>query len=297
MGSQKTRIASVVLISVVMAALRTVVIAMNMESNVEDSYYLPESLEVTAFSVVTAIFMLLFISLAYSFSKKQTFKLERSFTAVPAGSLILAFSVIFAVATQINMIFKAETLAIPVLELIALAFAALSAVKFLWSGLCYNKKVKDSTHAIAALVPIFFSVFRLLSDFVRSSAAPMASSGSYHLIGLVAVLLYFMAEGRSYVGEYSAVSYYAFGYIAIYFLLVYALPNILLHCFVFCFDQIAAYSVVDVGLAIYIASRLSSAQLVDFSDDSEDEAEDESVSPEADLPESVSLEAEPSPAE
>lgn len=292
MGSQKSRIASVVLISVVMAALRTVVIAMNMESNVKDSYYLPENLEVTAFSVVTAIFLLLFVFLAYSFSKKQTFKLERSFTAVPAGSLILAFSIIFAVAIQINTAFKAETLAMPVLELIALAFALLSAVKFLWSGLCYNKKVKDSIHALAALVPIFFSVFRLLNDFVRSSAAPMASSGSYHLIGLVAVLLYFMAEGRSYVGEFSAVSYYVFGYIAIYFLMVYALPNIILHCFVFCFDQITAYSVVDIGLAIYIAARLSSAQLVDFSDDLEDESENETDSPEA-----ASLESEPSPAE
>ncbi len=267
MRSSKLRVVFIVAISVIMSALRTFIIANNMENSAKDAYYLPESLEVTAFSVVSALILCICLYLAFAFGRNKTVKLDRAFSAVPAGSLVLAFSLIFAVATFINDFIKAEVKQASAMDVIVILLSVLTAVKFLWSGLFYNYKVKnESAHAVAALLPIFLSIFRILSDFVRASAAPTASSGAYHILGLVSVLLYFLVEGSSFVKKANGTLYYALGYISVYLLLVYALPNLILHCFVFCFNPQTSFSIVDIGIAIYVASRLSSAQLLDKED-------------------------------
>ena len=264
MRSPNIRVVFVCAVSIILSALRTIIIANNMENSAKDAYYLPKSLEVTAFSVISAIVVGICIYLALVYGFKKTVKLDRSFSSVPAGSLVLAFSLIFAVATVINNLLQQEEKLISTLELIVLALALATAVKFLWSGIFYDRKVeRASLHPIAALLPIFLSIFRILSDFVRASAAPNASSGVYHLLGLVVVLLYFLSEGASYVKKVSGILFYALGYISVFLLSIYALPNLILHCFVFSFTPEASFSVVDIGIAIYVASRISSAELTE----------------------------------
>lgn len=108
-----------------------------------------------------------------------------------------------------------------------------------------------------ALMPIILMIFRLLGDFLRTNATPLASSGGYHIMGLVAALIYFLCEGKSYALGGSAAVYLCAGYFSILLLLVYALPNVILHCFgVFSFDYYAGYSAVDLCISIYIWARM-----------------------------------------
>lgn len=265
MRSQKMRILAVTVISLIMALLRLVIITFELEKNAvdTDTYYLPNTLEVKAFTAVTILFVLVFIYSAFTLGKKKTISFCRSYGAVPAGSLILGFALIGAGVIYVMSLLEREYIFPTVIGGCVLVFTFLSAFKFLYSGLFYHKECKrQELHALAALLPILFSTFRLLGDFIRSSAAPLASSGAYHIVGLVAVLLYFLCEGKSYVSETSASSCTAFGYVAIYFLFVYSLPNLVLHCFgTFVFNYYTAYSIVDLALAVYIAVKLSSAKL------------------------------------
>lgn len=264
MRAQTKRVTAVVFISLIMSVLRTIIITYGMEQSrsESDTYYLPNNLEVISYNILSIIFIALFIYTAIAFGKKKTVTLERDSGAVPAASLVLAFSFIGAAAVYsasiiINVEFKTT-----VLGILILATTVLSAAKFLISGLNYGKKdSSNNMDALAAMAPIFLSVFRLLGDFIRTSSAPLASSGAYHIIGLAAVLLYFLSEGKSYVSKTAASTYCIYGYVAIFFLLTYSLPNVVLHCFMFEFDYYAAYSVVDIGIVVYIASRLSSAKL------------------------------------
>ena len=263
MRSQKLRVVAVIVISLIMAALRTVIVAFNMEKNLinNDTYYLPDNIEVTAFTAVSIMFLLVFLFSAVTLGRKKSLHLERAHGAMPAASLVLAFSLIGAVLLYAVSLFGGN-IEFSVIKLILFLLAALSAVKFLVSGLCYNKKQSENVHAFAALAPILFSAVRILSDFIDTSSAPLASSGAYHIVGLVAVLLYFFTEGKSYIYNTSAALFNSFGYTAIFFLLVYSVPNLVLHCFgSFSFDCEAAFSVVDLGLVVYIAARLSSAQI------------------------------------
>lgn len=264
MHSQKLRVVTVVAVSIIMAILRTVIVTLNLEKNAmdNDTYYLPEKAEITAFTVVSIVFVLALIFLGVAVGKKRLVQLERASGAVPAASLVLAFSLIGAALLYAVNFFGFEYEFV-FFEFLLAVLTLLSAIKFLISGLNYNKKLKNvSSHAAATLIPILFCSVRILADFISSSAAPLASSGAYHIVGLVAVLLYFLCEGKSYIADTSATLFKSFGYLSIFFLLVYSLPNLFLHCFgTFCFDFSTAFSVVDFGLVVYIAARLSSARI------------------------------------
>ncbi len=264
MRLQKLHVIAVVAVSCLMAALRTVIVTSCMEKNAVDTntYYLPDSLEVILFAVVSAISVFTFFCSALALGKKRVAKLDRSFGSVQAGSLILAFSLVGAALIYGLTFFGSDTLQIDFFGKMVFVFTILSAVRFLYCGLRYNTKRSYNTiDAITALAPIMLSMFRLFGDFIRTGTAPLASSGAYHIIGLIIVMLFFLCEGKSYVSDISSITYIFFGYLSIYFLLVYSLPNLVLHCFgTFRFDYLAAYSVVDLGLVVYISARLASSK-------------------------------------
>ena len=254
----------VALVSFGMAVLRTVIIQYDMEKNgfETETYYLPDNPEVLVFTVATVVFTLLFTFCAVFYCRGQSVTLSRSFGAAPAGSLVLAFALLGAAIVYIAQIAREGFDEVTFIGVLVLLTTLLSAAKFAVSGVCYNKTLKNTYHALAAIAPIVLCLLRLLGDFIRSSAAPLASSGAYHIVGLCASLIYFLTEGKTYVVRISGAVLYAFGYLAVFFLLVYSVPNLYLHCFgSFEFDYYAAYSVVDIGIAIYILTRLSSARV------------------------------------
>ena len=260
-----TKIVSLVaLVSFAMAVLRTVIIQYDMEKNgiQNETYYLPDNLEVTVFTIASILFVLIFAFCAFYFGRGCNVTLHRSFGASPAGSLTLAFSLIGAAVIYIAALVEKGKSTVTVIGVAILVTTILSAIKFIISGIRYDKTLKGNYHALAAIAPIALCMLRLLGDFIRTSAAPLASSGAYHIVGLCATLLYFLTEGKSYVIKTSGTAFYAFGYISVFFLLVYSIPNLFMHCFGFFeFDYYTAFSIVDIGIAVYIITRLSSARL------------------------------------
>lgn len=269
----KTKLVSLVaVVSFAMAVIRTVIIQYDMEKNdiENETYYLPDNAEVVVFTAAAILFVLVFAFFGVYFGRGHKVTLCRSFGAVPAGSLVLAFSLIGAAIVYIAAILREGRESVTVIGVLILVTTLLSAVKFIISGVRYDKTLKNTYHALAAIAPILLCMLRLLGDFIRTSAAPLASSGAYHIVGLCASLIYFLTEGKSYVVKTSGAVFYGFGYLAVFFLLVYSVPNLFMHCFGFFeFDYYAAYSVVDIGLAIYIITRLSSARLDCKCDESE----------------------------
>ena len=263
MHSQKTRVGVVVIISFVMAALRAFLISGHLERSTPDNnvYYLPENIEITAFTVVAILFALLFIYLGISSGRKKVVCLKSFSSSVTIASSLLAFLLIGAALFYMVSLFSADA-AFSLSSLLLFVLTLLSALVFLLSALSNgNKRKSESFLASAALIPIIFSAVRILLDFIATSSAPMASSGAYHIVGLVAALLYFLAEGKSYVIETSAATFTSLGYVSIFFLLVYSLPNVILACLgSLVFDVQTAYSAVDLGIVVYIAVRLATSK-------------------------------------
>lgn len=263
MSTKKKQAGLVLGVGLILSAFRTALIAYTMEKNsVEsDTYYLPDGhIWVTVFSVVSVVFALLIMLLALR-STKRAVVLDHKGSAGPAslvlGFLLIGASIIYAVSSE------AAKLAGGGMMKIVIALAVLSAAAFIILGFRSNSAdTSKSFLAVLSVFPIVFSAFRLLSDFIQTSATPLASSGAYHILGLSAVLLYFLAEGKSYVSDSSAKIYFLFGYLSVFFLLVYAVPNLILHCFgVFMFDYGAAFSAVDIGIAVYVSTRMMTAKI------------------------------------
>jgi hypothetical protein len=262
---QKKRTLVAVAVSVIMAILRTLVVVYNMEKNSYETstYYLPENIYVKSFDTVTVVFVLLFVMLAISllFSRRTDVELDNANST--ESMILLAFTLFFAafVCGKNILASEEEIFGIPfVCAVLALA----TGVAFLILGTRTVKKTPAcSTLSLVMILPIAFSGMRLVETFLESNAAPLASSGDYRILGLASVLVYFLYEGKSYVTKNTAVIYYLSGYFSVFFLLVYSLPNLVLHCFgAFAFDSCAAYSVADIGICAYICSRMFRAKLI-----------------------------------
>lgn len=246
-----------------MACLRTVVVFTNMEKNqlADGNYYLYENTEVTFFGIASVILVAIICALGLMFGKNRVLGFENSIS-VQASSLALAFSLLGASCVYFGeLAFADKYVAVGVLDILVPVFSIASAVVFFICAVKGGFKNNKNLGAILGLFPIIYSVLRLLNDFINNNASPMASSGGYNIVALIAVLLYFLNDGKSHFKKVGAGLGYLFGFMAIYFLLVYSLPDLVLHGFgCLTFDYHAAFSVVDICIAIYIATRLCSAR-------------------------------------
>lgn len=267
----KKRTGAVLLFAILLAVARTIVVILNMEKNnyENDTYYLLDNLQSSIFTAIVVICLAFFIILAIKLGKGKRAVLEQKNDTVSAASCMLAFIllgtvVIFVITYLGGEKFSAIAFTIAVLSVF-------SAIAFLLTAfrVCGEKML-----AIFALFPLFLTVFRVLNDFINTNSAPFASSGAYHIMSLTVVLLYFLCEGKSFLSRGSAVFYYMFGYGAVVLLMIYSLPNLMLHCFgVFSFDYNASLSVVDLVMSVYICVRMSTARLVPLDEQIQPEEE------------------------
>ena len=271
----------VLIISFLMSVLRFFLVVTNMEKNNPntDTYYLPNNFVVIGFTVATVLLLAVFAFSAFSLSKKTAVVVDDGSCAVSVGALILGFVLVgaaityfwtgssesTAVAGPMAGMINPQQQKFAWIETAVIVFCILSAAVFVFRGLYNNQKksLGNQISAVLALVPIFLTAFRLLNDFINSSAAPLASSGAYHMLGLVFSLLFFLSEGKSYSAQTSCVVFDVYGFFSIWFLLVYSIPNLVLRCFgSFSFNMDAAMSAVDLAVAVYIVTRLMSAKTV-----------------------------------
>lgn len=261
MASQKKHVGLALGIGLILAAVRSMIVYNLMEVNAYEkkTYYLPDCFSVNIFSTVCVALLLVFVLLAIKEGKGKGFVPENKCNAASPASCILAFMLLGAVVIYVFSLVEKD-MDPTFLGMGILLFSVASAVWFLINGL---RVVQNKTAAVMALMPVFLMIFRLLGDFLRTNATPLASSGGYHIMGLVAALIYFLCEGKNFAIGGSAAIYLCSGYLSIVLLLVYALPNVILHCFgVFSFDYYAGYSAVDFCIAIYIWARMINIKFV-----------------------------------
>ncbi len=263
---QKKRTLAVVLITIVMAILRAVVVYYNMEKNSyeNDTYYLPDNLTVNVFNALAIASVVLFIAFALSLLFTKKTNVYHDLSASPAGMLVLAFSMFFAVAVIAKRYFMTteETVYSPI-AIACVGLALVCGLIFLVLGLKSQKTMpSNATLSLLMLFPTALSALRLVESFIETNAAPLASSGDYRILGLASLLIFFLYDGKSYIHPKTAVMFYLSAFLSVFFLLVYSVPNLALHCFgTFSFDERAAYSVVDIGICVYICSRMFNAKL------------------------------------
>ncbi len=262
MSLRKSSVGIMLALGLILSSARTILVSMNIEiDNIyqDDSYFLPHLLSFKVFGVAVILAVLIGLYLAVLCGKGKKTQLDNKSFVVSASSCILAF-ILFGAVVVFFSSFRDSYIRPERLELLTVLLAFASGVVLLINGIKVNT---NEFIAKCSVLPLAFSVVRLIEEFVRSSASPLASSGAYHIMGITAVMMFFLCESKAFLGLGSTGFYYFYGFSAMILLLVYAVPNVVLPCFSpFNFNFHTMFSVVDIFTVIYIATRLSTIRPV-----------------------------------
>lgn len=136
-------------------------------------------------------------------------------------------------------------------------FALLSAGVFLFSSASETLSKQKTLHLLLTLPPIFFCSLRVLNTFINSSTLPLAESGGYRVLGMIAAMLFFLNEGKLLLGVKSTLAYQITGFSAAIFCAAYDLPLLIAGVRDGGYRPEAAYSLLTVGLVAYILTRIA----------------------------------------
>lgn len=243
-----------------LAVVRTFIVYNNMEKNIyeTDTYYVSDGIASKMFLVCFFACIALFVFFAVKYCRGKRVVANRNSDFVSVASCSLGFVLIGTFIIFVYDFLKISSAVDGFVCMVAI-FSVFSAIVFLMMGL---KSCPKKLSSACMLLPILMVVFRILKDFIGANSAPLASSGAYHIMSLSFLLLFFLCEGKGFLSKGSAVLYYLFGLLAMLFLAVYGLPNLILRCFgTLIFDYDGAFSVVDLLSAVYIYGRLASGKL------------------------------------
>lgn len=249
--------------SVFMAITRTAIVIFNIDKDdfADNTYYLLDNFKTKVFDVASLIIIIaVFVFAALAGRGKITVPDTKN-NGVTAVSCMLAFMLMGTVVIFFTDLAGKEGAKVTEMDIAVVIFTLLSAAVFLMSGIRqYNEKFL----ALFALAPLGLTALRLLNDFIKTNSAPFVNSGAYHISGMVALLMFFLCEGKSFISKGSSALHFGFGHAAVFLLSVYAFPNLILHCFgILEFDYSASLSAVDIIIAAYICLRLSSASFAE----------------------------------
>lgn len=257
---QNKHVGTLLIISVIMALFRTTVIIFNMETDLNDSYYLRNNHQTVTFAVGAVICIALLTVLAIYSGKGKRVVLKNESNLMFVSSCMLSFmivgvAVIYGVSYFMNALANQSGL-----DIMCVVFAVISAFAIILSRL---RSFSAEINSVLALAPLLWTVLRLINDFMKSNTSPLSASGAYHILSLVFLVLYFMCRGKAFLSKGSGALYLLFGYCAVFFLSVYALPNLVMHCLgFFVFDYEASLSAVDIVIAAYVVSGIASSNLI-----------------------------------
>lgn len=145
-----------------------------------------------------------------------------------------------------------------VISAVVKLLALLAAVYFLLTAAYMSLPNRKSMHLLLAMTPILYFAFQILSDFINTRTMPLANAGGYRLLALIAVMLYFLCEGKFLLGRGSVTLLLATGMIAVLLSVSYDIPSL-----VSCLrsSQTEGYvfrSIQSLGVCLYILSRMFS---------------------------------------
>ncbi len=257
---QNKHIGKLLIISVAMALFRTTIIIFNMETDLNDSYYLRYNYQTLTFAVAAAVCFAVLTALAIYSGKGKRVVLNNQSNVVFVTSCMLSFMIVGVAVIYASSHFMGLLDSETTLDILAVVFAVISAVAIITSRLY---RFSAEINSVFALAPLFWTVLRLINDFMKTNTSPLSASGAYHILSLIFLVMYFMCRGKAFLSKGSAALYLVFGYCAVFFLSVYALPNLVMHCLgFFVFDYEASLSAVDMVIAAYVVAGMTSSELV-----------------------------------
>ena len=254
----KIFMAGVAAAAILLSVFRIVVMINHIQINtVGIDFYLDRVPAVTAFDISAAAICIAAAVFSFFLGKTASRKLEYDTAAVIFRSALSGFMMLSSGLYLLYRFFAAREL-FYAYDIIPVIFTLLaSAAFFLYS----SKKVSAFSPVTAyfGLLPVIAVAARLIVDYVSQKDYPSTDINAYHILGLLALTLFLVNEGKFAIGKGSPFFYMLFGSVSVIFLFVYSVPYIVLAAFwLMPLNDMVMYSALDIIAALYILSRIMS---------------------------------------
>lgn len=214
----------------------------------------------TLCAVLTACAFALMTVLAILSRRRLSPELRSGLASVTFGAAMAAFLLLTAVAVSVYFARYASTPVTDenaVVSFLMKASAVLSAAYFLIASASVTLSRHKAVHLLLAMTPIFFCALRILNTFINNSTMPLAESGGYRILGMIAAMLFFLNEGKLLIGVKTASAYLVTGYAAVLLCAAYDLPMLITGVRQGASGPDAVYSLLTVGMVLYMLPRLA----------------------------------------
>lgn len=143
-------------------------------------------------------------------------------------------------------------------SLLSALFSLLAAAYFLIAALAPSLLENKAARLLWSMTPVLFCAFRILTDFIATGTMPLANGGGYHILGMIATMLFFLCSCKLIAERGKVFTYLACGMIAIVLNAAYSVPLIVSFFKGSASVEDALYGVLFLALSLYIAERLVS---------------------------------------
>lgn len=217
----------------------------------------------TAFAVCTFVTCLLLLGVSLAIGKRFSPELPQGLPSVTFGASVTGFLLLTVTVASVYFTFfapaedRAEELN-PSVAMLVILFALLSAVYFLLLAGYLPLTEKKALYLLLAMAPVLFTALRILHDFIETSTMPLANSGGYHILSMIATMLFFLREAKFLTGVGKTWVFLAVGQIAVLLLAVYNIPLLTSYLAGSGEHTDALYSLMSLGVIGYMLTRLFS---------------------------------------
>lgn len=234
-----------------------------MEKNIEISdittgnvYFIEKNIETTVFVVFSVCFTVAFIVLGIFLGKKANTVIDSENSPVVFSSALCGFMLLAIGLYYTYQYFTTDRVAFGKLLICVMMIAA--SVMFLYFSISKNG-MKKSTLSLMRIIVCLYAVVRLIVDFIAQNSLPSNSAIVFHILSLIFFMLFMVYEGKSDFGAASMRYYLVTGYLCVFFMMIFALPNLFLTLGDYSMiDSYVLFSANDLVIAFYAFTRVYS---------------------------------------
>lgn len=248
-------------VSALLSIVRISVVRKNIEIGRDTNiYFIDKNTETIGFVIFSCCFAIAFIVLAIFMGKKANSFRDLESTPVIFSSALCGFMLMatgFYYSYQIIANGNNDTGRFLVCLLMICA-----SIMFLYLAVSkdgMNKRLVPYMRIGVCL----YAIVRLVVDFIEQNSFPSNSAIVYHILSLASFMLFMIYEGKADFGVASMRYYLITGYLCMFFMMLYALPNLVLTMHVYpSIDTYVLLSAVDIVIAFYVFTRVYSVTVV-----------------------------------
>lgn len=248
---------AVLIVSLLLSFIRIGVLEKNIEIDAAGAYFIDRNSETVGFVIFTCCFALTFLVLALIIGKKANRFIDTENSPVVFSSALCGFMLMSTGLYYSYLYLASNSLQMNGGQFFVSILMILASALFLYLALA-KSGVNKSALPFMRLIPALYAIVRLLVDFVVQNSLPENSATAFHILSLVLLMLFMVYEGKTSFGAAAMRTYLMVGYLCIFTMLLYSVPNLYITIKNPRIDRFILFSAVDIVLSMYVFTRVYS---------------------------------------